>query len=146
MQNYIINEETLVLKANNKKTEIIEKNCEFIVAQQILSIIDESCKYYGSSLKGRREGSNYLLGNNYKVPIIIDEYQELIFFPTSSYKKEDIIWINYYYIDKYYGKDNNTIIIFKNNKKISFNISNKIINNQILKSSRLESILKSKKR
>ena len=110
-----------------------------------MDIINEICNYYCSSLKGRIEGSNYLLGNNYKTPVIISETREIILFPTSSYRSDDCIWINYKKIDRYYSKRLNTIIEFINGKKITIRLSNKVINKQILKSSRLESILKSKK-
>ena len=146
MQKYLIKENTLAIIGKNDSSIIMENKNSFKIPVKSLILIDESCKYYGSSLKGRREGSNFLLGNNYKVPIIIDEYRETIFFPTSSYNNVDNIWINYKQIEKYFGSEYQTIIIFKNNQKLTIKLSNKIVNRQVLKSSRLESILKSKKR
>lgn len=145
MKNYLINKNTIVLYEKNNRSIIYEKNKNFIINKCIIDLINESCNYYCSSFKGRIEGSTYLLGNNYKTPIIISENLEIILFPTTSYKAIDCVWINYNYIDKYYAEDDKTVIVFKNKKKITINIPNKIINKQILKSSRLESILKSKK-
>jgi len=57
------------------------------------------------------------------------------------------MWINYNSIEKYSTKNSKeSIIILKNGFKITLEISNHIISNQIFKSSRLESVLKSKKR
>ena len=144
MQNYLINKNTVVLFSNKENTIVIEKHKDLLIHNNIKNIINDSCKYYCSSLKGRIDGSNYLLGTNYKSPIIISEAKNIIFFPTTSYRSQDCIWINYAQIDKYYAKGLNTIIEFRNKKKITIKFSNKVINNQILKSSRLESILKSK--
>lgn len=145
MKNYLINEDTIIIFKKGKKTVIVEENQYLELSIDIMDIINESCNYYCSSLKGRIEGSNYLLGNNYKTPVIISETREIILFPTSSYRSDDCIWINYKKIDRYYSKRLNTIIEFINGKKITIKLSNKVINKQILKSSRLESILKSKK-
>ena len=145
MKNYLINEDTIIIFKKGKKTVIVEENQYLELSIDIMDIINESCNYYCSSLKGRIEGSNYLLGNNYKTPVIISETREIILFPTSSYRSDDCIWINYKKIDRYYSKRLNTIIEFINGKKITIRLSNKVINKQILKSSRLESILKSKK-
>lgn len=146
MNNYIINENTLMLIKQDFKTKIIEKNHIFTINNDINSILDESCKNYGSSFYGRVVASKYLLGNGYKTPIIINENKEIIFFPTSSLKNSECNWINYNYVEKLFNDKNKTILIFKNSLKIELEISSKFLYKQLLKSSRLESILKSKKK
>ena len=141
---YIINQNTILFLKNGNSTIIYENNNKKIIENKIEFLLNDCCKYYGSSLKGRIEGSNYLLGSIYKAPIIISEFKEIIMFPTASFKCSDCMWINYSWIEKYFFDNNKTFIIFKNGLKIEINISTKIINNQILRSSRLESILKSK--
>ena len=145
MDKYLINENTILLMSYNDKTKVLENNISYLINLKIIDIIDESCKYYGSSYKGRVSASNYLLGISYKVPIILSEYNEIIMFPTSSQRDKNCIWINYSYVKNFYSLNNKVIIEFKNSKKIELDISKSVINNQILKSSRLESILKSKK-
>lgn len=143
---YIIDKNTILVIKSNNNTIIYDNKEKHVIKRKIKDVLNDCCKYYGSSLKGRIEGTNYLLGSIYKAPIIISEYQEIIMFPTSSFKCDDCMWINYAWIEKYFCDDNKTFIIFKNGLKIEINISTKIINNQILRSSRLESILKSKNR
>ena len=141
MNKYIINESTLVLFSLGNRTQVYEKYTNYIIDQSIMSIIDNSCKYYGSSFKGRCDATDYLIGIRYKCPIIISEKKCLIFFPTSSPRYDECVWINYKAIKKYYlNEQNELIIILNNDKKLILNISSNIMTNQILKSSRLESI------
>lgn len=141
MNKYIINESTLVLFSLGNRTQVYEKYTNYIIDQSIMSIIDNSCKYYGSSFKGRCDATDYLIGIRYKCPIIISEKKCLIFFPTSSPRFDECVWINYKAIKKYYlNEQNELIIILNNDKKLILNISSNIMTNQILKSSRLESI------
>ena len=135
----------MLLKPISKfKTLVVEKYITYEIEDSIINIVDSSCRYYGSSLLGRCSGTEFLIGVKYKCPIIVSEIKELIIFPTGSYKNVDTIWINPKMIFKFYNQNNRTLIEFINNKKITLNISTRIISNQILKASRLESILRSK--
>ena len=145
MENLITEKTILIMKEGNN-TYLYDSNNKRFLKQKISDVINEGCNYYGSSYKGRVEGSNYLLGTIYKAPIVVSENKCIIMFPTTSFVSEDCMWINYAWIDKYYYDQNKSVIIFKNGLKIEINISAKVINNQILRSSRLESIIKSKKR
>jgi competence protein ComK len=143
MNKYIITDSTLVLFSLGTKTQVYEKYTNYIIDKDLYTLIDDNCKYYGSSLKGRCEATEFLTGIKYKCPIILSESKHLIFFPTSSYKNEKCVWFNYYGIDHYFMNENMLLTVYlKNNKKIELDISNNVINNQILKASRLESIFR----
>ena len=145
MKEYEINEETLaIINVSSSKTKVIEENNEYIVDKNGYKIMDESCQYFGSSYQGRVVGSKKILNANYKLPIIVEESRKIIFFPTTSPKMEDCMWISLNKIDNYIKHPDKTTIIFKNGKKIDINISSSSINNQILRSSRLDSILSSR--
>lgn len=110
-------------------------------------IMNKSCKFYGSSLEGRIEGAKNLLGSSYKLPIVLDEEDVLIFFPTSSLRSEDCAWINLKMIDTYYQKNENiAVIVFKNNEKLLLNLSYGVLDKQILRASRLDSIFLARKK
>ena len=82
---YEINEGTLaVVSLGSSKSKIYEDKKEYIVDSTPFEIIDYSCKYFGSSYEGRKEGTKSILHIDYKVPIIIEGTNNLIFFPTSS--------------------------------------------------------------
>ena len=142
MNNYEINEETYaVISKNVGKTEIIEKNNDYIIDNDAYKVMDDSCKYYGSSYKGRLEAAKVLLNCSYKLPILVEESSVLIFFPIKSSLLDDCCWINLNGICNIEKVDNKSQITFKNGKKIIFDISKLSLENQIYRSTKLESII-----
>ena len=94
-EKYEINSSTCALIPNSDfSTRIIETYNIINVPYSVSNIIDYSCAYYGSSFKGRLCGSKNALGSKYKLPIIIEESREMIFFPTTSYESDTCAWIS----------------------------------------------------
>lgn len=146
MNNYEINNNTIALIFNNYKTYVYEVDKELVINKKPNEIIKYSCEYFGSSLKGRIEGTKYITGITHKAPIIIEETKEIIFFPTSSPRLDTCCWIRNKYIIKYdKNEDNSCNIYLINGKKIKLNCSYEIVDNQIMRSSRLESIIRYRK-
>ena len=147
LDNYIINNSTLaLLPAGEKKTRVIEKYVNYLVKGNPLTIVDESCKFYGSSYKGRCQSARYLLGDSYKCPIIISEVKDILIFPTSSGRKADCMWFAYNGIVDYFLNDNKELtIILNNGKKINTELSANHFSNQLFKATRLMTIMKGKK-
>ena len=148
MKEYEISKDTLaVVPYGDRKSKVYERNSSFIINDTPNRIMDESCKYYGSSINGRQQGTTKLTGITYKVPIIVSEEGNIIFFPTSSPRLKKCCWVSLNNIESYYYdfEKNLCIIIFDNKEKIEFDMSYCILNNQILKSHRLESIINKRK-
>ncbi len=146
MNNYEMNFDTLaIIPLNSTETKIIEKEGEYIVNISSMKIIDDGCRFFGSSYIGRSEGTKSMIGINYKAPIIIEETTPIIFFPTLSPRLEACSWISFRDVDKCIKKENKSIIIFKNGREIELNLSYKILQNQILRASYLNSTLLSRK-
>ena len=149
MKNYEISKETLaVIPIGNKKSKVIEKDNTYIIDENPNKIMDDSCKYYGSSIGGRQQGTQNLTGISYKAPIIVQEEGSIIFFPTSSPRLKKCCWVSLNNIDSYYYdfEKKTCVIIFDNKSRIEFDMSYCILNNQILKSHRLESIVNKRKK
>lgn len=128
-----ISGKTLIIYYDNFNTVMINTNGKIIInGNFIRSILNKSCIFYGSSLNGRLKGSKDLLKCRYKLPIIISESNRLIFFPVNKY-----FWINFNMIESFEKKENHTIITFKNGYKRSIFVSYRVVNNQMLKCSRL---------
>lgn len=142
---YEINKETLALITEDNKTKVYEENKVFYVDKIANKIMEDSCEYFGSSLAGRQKGTAKLIGVTHKSPIIVEESAEIIFFPTVSPRLKECNWISLKNIAKYYYEDDKVIIIFKNNQKIYLMTSYGIIDNQILRATRLESVLRNRK-
>lgn len=145
MNKYEINDKTVALYSMNNKTRVYEEDKNFIVDAPTNEIMEESCSYFGSSMEGRKKGTHHLIGVNYKAPIIVEESKDLIFFPTTSPKLKTCSWLRSNKIDRYYYKNGHLVVEFKNGDKILLNISYDMINNQILRATRLESVLRDRK-
>lgn len=143
---YEINEDTLaIIPINKEQTKIIEKDNEYIINEKAYDVMEYSCEYFGSSLEGRLNGAKNILGSIYKIPIIVEESREIIFFPTTSPQLETNIWISLKNIKKYEKSDKTTIIYFDNDKKVVVSTPYLSINNQILRATRLGSVFKHRK-
>ena len=146
MESYEINKDTVALiPKDNKQTIVYEVDKSFIVDKKPLEIVEESCEYFGSSFEGRQVGTSKLIGYTHKVPVIIEESFDLIFFPTLSPKNNDCSWLSYSHIfrpDKFKDK---TIVELKNGKKILVDVSSSIIDNQLYRCSRLKDVLQLRK-
>lgn len=145
MENYEVNDKTLALCALNDKTRVYEEDRDFIVDKTASKIMEDSCEYFGSSLDGRKKGTQKLIGVSYKAPVIVEETRDIIFFPTSSPRLKSCSWLRSSKIDNYYYNGNNLIVEFKNGEKIIIDATYGVIDNQIVRSMKLEIALNRRK-
>lgn len=142
MNDYEINAQTLaIIPIGTNKSKIIEEHGNLIVNKPPIKIIDDSCRFFGSSYDGRFLGTKQMTGITHKSPIIIEETRKIIFFPTNSPRNEKCIWLSLNNINCYEENGNECTIKFCCGKKISISSSYTIIDNQILRATRLESVL-----
>ena len=86
---------------SENETEVVEKHKRFVIPMRTKDLLKLSCEFYGCTLDGRIKGSQLQLGMKYKLPIIIESTNELIFFPTVSPKEAECTWISLKNIKKY---------------------------------------------
>lgn len=142
MNNYEINTSTLaIVPIDNNTSKVYEEEAEYIVNKSSNSIIKNNCEFYGSSYKGRCEGTKYLTGIKSKCPIILEESRNIIFFPTSSTRDKQSYWIALNKVDKYYKEKYNSSIKFTNDQKLDMNISYFSLDNQICRATMLKNKL-----
>ena len=134
--NYIINNNTVYLKVKNEDVYVKEINNEITLRENILKLLNNSCIYYGSSLKGRILGAKSLIKSKYKLPLIISEKNNLYFINIKD-KNGYEYWLNFQYIKDYIYVDNLLKIFFVSDNSLFINCSWTIFNNQMLKCSRL---------
>ena len=148
MKKYLVDNKTMAILGMFDGCKIINVEGEEIVSNKLSTdIINESCLFYGCSLKGRVNGTKNLLGTTYKCPIILRESDEMVFFPTGSYRNSDCCWFALKYVQKYYIDRNFfLIIVFTNGKKIKLNLSISVFDKQLIKATRLLNVLKSRKK
>ncbi|MDD3340695.1 MAG: competence protein ComK [Bacilli bacterium] len=146
IDHYEINPSTIALIAvGTSETKVLEEDRVFMINKNTTDIINHSCKYFGSSLVGRKEGTKALTGVSYKAPIIIEETQSIIFFPTSSPRFDNCSWISLNHINDYFRANQMSLVTFKNGQSLEIDISFGSLENQVLRATRLESILRHRK-
>jgi len=145
MNEYIVCESTLALVMIDKNTcMIIEDNKEFFVNLSCIDVIKNSCLYYGSSYEGRLEASKNLLGKEYKLPIIISEYNDILFFPIGSKQTDICTWISLKNLDNYMVEDDMVEFIFKCNRRYNVAVGRRSFEAQLLKAYDLNRIMKNR--
>lgn len=145
MQTYEINEETRALVPCSTGTIIYEAERRFFINNEANNIINNSCEYYGSTFEGRKIGTTRLTGMTHKLPIIIEESKRIIFFPTSSPRLNQCSWLSLNHIKNVEKLDKQSKVVFDNYQEIILDISFGCLNNQLLRASRLESVLINRK-
>lgn len=146
---YEINKETLlVYPIENGKTKIIELNNSYETNMTSFQVIEHSCEYFGSTLSGRQKGTKALIGVTHKSPIFIEESSNIIFFPITSPRKQECMWISFNNISSFKSSNSHksSIIKFKSGEEIEVPASIGTITNQILRSSRLQVVLNDRKK
>ena len=138
--NYEINPNTLALISEKNGTRVLEYDDEYQVNESAYSIMENSCKYFGSSFDGRINGSKSVLGSVYKVPIIVEETQKLIFFPTESLTSPKVSWIAYKNIKNIEKFGKHSLIRFVNGKSVVIECPYFTLKNQIFRCNMLDSI------
>ena len=146
LKEYEINSSTVaIVPIDDNSSKIYEEEEEYIVNKNSNKIIEYNCKFYGSSYKGRCEGTKFLTGIKSKYPIIIEESRNIIFFPTSSIRSNNNIWLSLNKI-KSYNKDKvGSLITFNNDKKIELAISLYSLDNQFCRANLLKAKIYDKK-
>ena len=143
---YEIHSGTLaIVPLTKEKSEILEDQNRQIVFHAPLSIVDYSCRYFGSSYMGRFEGSKSLLKTRYKNPIIVEESREFIFFPTHSPRLSQCAWISLQNVKDYFATERGVMVRFKNDVEKEFDISYHSFENQYFRATRLLVVLQNQK-
>jgi len=149
--NYEINEGTLaIMPMDSNTSRVLEDEVEYVIPENPYQIMEESCKYFGSSYKGRKEGAKSILGDGYKIPILVEDGRNIIFFPTPGLAKFcKYLSLTtricpsplYAAIDELSSK-----IIFDNHQEIEVPVSYRSLQNQLLRATRLESVVRNRKK
>lgn len=144
---YEISKGTLAIVPNEKESSLVyEDDDRYIIDDVPFKIMEESCKYFGSTYEGRKDSAKEILGAEYKVPIVVEDTDNLVVFPTTSPYSDECVWISLKRLKKFEKIDAcNTKIIFDNSKEIIVPCSYRSIENQVSRASRLDYILRMRK-
>lgn len=149
---YEINVNTMALKAKYDEkgqviTEVIESKERFNLTKCPSQVVDDSCRYFASSLEGRISGTKELTNYTHKPPIVISEAMRIYFFPIISPKRKDCTWIAHKFIRTFQGEsDQTTTIQFSNGSSINVPVSHGMIANQVQRTAHFRVILEDRLR
>ncbi len=143
LDSYEINKSTCaIINLKEDTSKIIEKNGEYYLPKKSLEIMEDSCSYYGSSYNGRIKGTKKILGSSYKLPIIVEEKNDLVFFPTTGLNNEDCSWISLNNIEKYEQYRGYTKVTFTDGKTLVVKMSFNSFELQLMRATRLSNLVK----
>lgn len=113
-------------------SKVLEELRDYHVQKKPTKVVDYACKYFGSSLKGRLEGTKDISRITHKAPIAIDPSSGMFFFPTASPSNGNCSWISHSHVKivKPFDSDR-TELEFKNGRRIILDVSYGSILNQI---------------
>ena len=81
-----------------------------------------------------------------KVPILVEDSHDIIFFPVTSCINKNSIWISYQNLIKYNKfNDFSTVLFFKGNRKIKIDIRYNLVDNQVIRCLKLKSFINNRK-
>ena len=141
MENYIINYNTVALVKQKNKTIIYNVDKVLVFNKNINNIIEYNCKYYGSTLIGRKNSAKNILKIKYKLPIIIDDINNIIIIQLNSPRNKNCLYLITNKIINYEKKDNFLNIICVNNITFNVKISLNVFEKLLIKSIQLNNIL-----
>lgn len=146
LNEYLITTSTIMVKSlDNSNSMVYDFSGEYVSKMDINTIIESSCSFYGSSYEGRIKWSKEILNTKIKLPVVIEESKNIIFFPTRSISNNDCIWLSYNNITRIEKNGNATNVFFNDNRVYSIDVSYDIIDRQIYNCLRLEKILLSRR-
>ena len=148
MEGYILNSDVLCFTQDiddEKKVLIIEKNKKFNIDADCFKFIKKCCMVYGHSYTMQRQFVIDIFNYYIKTPIIVSDYNMIIFCPTAAPNSKECIWISYNNIDRYVKEKDYTKIFFKGGKVINISTSFSTIDSQITKCIKIEKYLTTKR-
>lgn len=146
MDSYEINKDTYaIVSVNEGISKVLEKDDEYFINKNSYEVMEDSCSYYGSSCEGRIKGTKQILGSNYKVPTVVEETNEIIFFPTEAAGNANCIWLSLNNIKSYERSNGFTKVVFNSGKELIVKMSISSFETQVLRANRLGSIIRKRK-
>ena len=142
IESYEINKDTCaIINIDDDVTKIIEDTQEYLLSKRSFEVMEDSCTYYGSSFEGRLKGTKMMLGASYKLPIIIEESNNIIFFPTNGNNNSKCSWISLNKVSSFEPQGGYTKVTFNCGKSIIVKITYTSFEMQLLRATRLQNLL-----
>lgn len=126
----------------NVYSKVIEERREIIVMGRPRRIIQAACEYFGSNLSGRQRGTRAIAGFTNKVPIAIEPYSNIYFFPTGSPRVATSAWLSHSHVVKLnHIAPQQTEVVFNNGYRVILKASQGSLTNQLHRTAQLRFLI-----
>lgn len=142
MRNYIIQDSTIAVLKQEKKTIIYNVENFVVFNKSIKKILDENCMLHGSNLSGRIKSVQKILNVKYRVPILISEKENIILLPMNNMRDKECLYIVANKIIDYTENENYLEIKCINNQIFKTKISKYSFEKMIINVMKLNNYLK----
>ena len=143
---YEIDLSTIMLMGiDEDNTKIVTMDSEFIISENSKKIVDNSCKFFGSSLVERGNVTKRLINISNKAPIFIEETKNIIFFPLRSTREKVNIWISFNNLESYEQVGRKTLLKFNNQHELLIDYSYYMVDNQMTRCMMLDYMAKKRR-
>ncbi|WP_407271653.1 competence protein ComK [Radiobacillus sp. PE A8.2] len=148
-KDYEINLETMAVLAKEVDgsyvAQILEDDESYYVHHVTRKVIDSACRFFGSSLKGRQDGTKTVCGISHKAPISIAPSGGMYFFPTTSPQNPKCSWIAHSHVESIIKSSNEkTQVTFVNGVSILLDVSFGSLSNQLRRTAQYRYILENR--
>ncbi len=146
MEKYLITKDTIGLLKKGNKTIIYNVNKIEVINKNINYILEYNCKYYGSTFLGRKKFAQNVLNIKYKVPIIIDDDNNIILLQLNSLRKDECLLLIFNKVLNYEQKNYYLLINCLNKYSFRTLISLNSFENLIFNAIKIKGILNYRKK
>ncbi|MCE7792372.1 competence protein ComK [Salipaludibacillus sp. CUR1] len=142
-KNYLIHSKTLAILPSKQlgfDSIVLEADREIPVKRTAIQIIDDTCIDGLSTYQGRRRAVAKILKAFQKLPIILNEKERIITFPTVSPENMECVWICFNNVSSYTpspSDDDTTSITFYNGKLLNVPVKYHVIHRQMGRGAKL---------
>ncbi|MEQ6389933.1 competence protein ComK [Bacillaceae bacterium S4-13-58] len=111
---------------------VVEKGKYLFIDKKPKVLMERACKFFGSSIQGRVQGTRQISGMTHKVPIAVDPHSGMFFFPTNSPTNPKCAWIAHSHISKIITiSEKESELLFVTGEKVHVFISPGSLRNQV---------------
>lgn len=103
------------------------------VYRYMLVFLNRLCYQYGCSLKERQRFVGTLLHIRQKIPVLINDRDTMLIFPTMSIHNMNCVWLVYHQIIKIKKYQYGCMVYFRGGAKLFFNMDIRSIKRQMIR-------------
>lgn len=107
------------------------------IGMKPMGVLETWANAYGCGLEGSRQAIKHTCGGRQKLPVLVDPFRQIYFFPTQSPTRSDCVWINASQIRRVVGEGLSTKILFVDGHAVCLPMGPRSIRHQLKRIERM---------